>query len=488
MSLVSRPPTPHGSGKREPVSAWGGSAAPHRSVTNTSCRGRRLLSQCLAFTLVLASSSAVVAQTERPRADDRSAPPGRAAGPDRSPRGERPPVRGVESRLPRRDQATVPPIVPDRNRKLNPGDVIEILVDNGPEYSGKFRIFLDGSFDYLIGSTRVAVVAKERTTAQVEAELTGKLKTQLRRPSVRVTLVEIYEPPKPEVAEPPVPRITVLGAVERKGEVELPKPKPLRTVLAEAGLTNDANLGEVRVQQRSGETLVYDFRRHSQDGTILRNGEVVQDLVLQGGEEILIPKQAAPPKPEVVRVNVLGRVGNQGELEVAPGTNLIEVLKRAQAQVLGSDLTRVEVTNGSSPARIVNVQSYAEGNLAANYIVRSGDVIIVREMPVKVRVVGEVNKPGEYYIRDTTTVSQAYNDAGAKNPNGNEKEVRIFRTGADGKSGETRLDLNRIAQRKAEDVVLRNGDVIFVPARQSKRGVMYYLNALSTPLLLFRGF
>ncbi|MBM3459253.1 MAG: hypothetical protein FJX77_12055, partial [Armatimonadetes bacterium] len=324
-------------------------------------------------------------------------------------------------------------------------------------------------------------------TGDLEKDLTNRLKSQLRRPIVRVTLIEAYEPPRPEPMEPEPFRVTVLGAVEKPGELDLLKPKPLRTVLAELGITKDANLGEVQVlRPGANRALVFDYSQFAVSGDIRREGEVVEDYVLQGGEEVRVPARAPEPKQAVLRVEVLGRVGNPGPVELESGFSLLDALKKAGPAHPSADLTQVEISS-SRGAQTVNLESFIAGNPASRYELRSGDRIVFKEKPTKVLVIGEVNQPNEYYIPDDATLLSIYTQAGAKNGNGDDKNIQILRSVA-GKQEILKFNLQEIVSGKKENPRLKNGDVVFVPGRKSKRGALYYLNALSTPLFLFRGF
>ena len=46
--------------------------------------------------------------------------------------------------------------------------------------------------------------------------------------------------------------IAVLGAVSKKGVMDLPEPRPLRTLLAEIGPTERADLSQIRVRYPDG--------------------------------------------------------------------------------------------------------------------------------------------------------------------------------------------------------------------------------------------
>lgn len=91
------------------------------------------------------------------------------------------------------------------------------------------------------------------------------------------------------------------------------------------------------------------------------------------------------------------------------------------------------------------------------------DITIARLRTIQVFVVGEVAQPGAYQLASVATVLNALYAAGGPTERGNFREVRVERGGKAFSS----LDLYEYLMRgsTASDVVLEQGDVVFVPIR-----------------------
>ena len=97
----------------------------------------------------------------------------------------------------------------------------------------------------------------------------------------------------------------------------------------------------------------------------------------------------------------------------------------------------------------VNLEALEDGDLSQNVMLRSGDTIFVPRTEV-VYVFGEVRNPGQYPIRNDTTVLQALSLAGGGTEFAALNRVRIVRT-VDGEQVEIRVQLGDVVQ--PDDIV-----------------------------------
>ena len=106
---------------------------------------------------------------------------------------------------------------------------------------------------------------------------------------------------------------------------------------------------------------------------------------------------------------------------------------------------------------------YLTDDPAANPPLRSGDTITVSEEEYFF-IKGEVRNPGRYPVNDGTTILKAISLAGGFDEFANQKKVELLRA----ENSETvRLVINieRIENRKADDIRILPGDIINVKAR-----------------------
>lgn len=109
---------------------------------------------------------------------------------------------------------------------LGPDDSVTIMALNVEEISKQWRIGPTGELNLpMVGRLKAAGM----TADQLEAAISARLKEYVRDPQVTVFVSDFKSHP-----------VTVSGAVEKPGVLQLEKPTPLFAVLAQAGGTKDA--------------------------------------------------------------------------------------------------------------------------------------------------------------------------------------------------------------------------------------------------------
>lgn len=110
----------------------------------------------------------------------------------------------------------------------------------------------------------------------------------------------------------------------------------------------------------------------------------------------------------------------------------------------------------------------------------AGDTIVVPEAG-SFEVDGEVQKPGSYKLASKTSALGAVAAAGGFSYAANVKEVEILRDIGGGKKASRVMDMEEIALRGANDIRLRDGDIIRVPSepgRFMRRQIVESINSL----------
>lgn len=375
-----------------------------------------------------------------------------------------------------KDEKELPSVI-DRNHHLGPGDVVEIVVENYPDLSKTVRLFTDGTFDYpILGPVQSAGL----TVKELQENLKEGFKKELRRPVVYVNLREIFVPP-PVVVK--IPKITALGAVSHKGEMEFPEPKPLRIVLANIGPLENADLSNIRVRYPDGSARIADFSKFASIGP-----DAVKDVdfEIKGGEEIVLVEKPLIPKPDPIKFTILGAVAKPGTFQTDSAVSILEMLDRAGGPRPGAELEKIEVTGPAHKnTDLVNVEKYIDGDVSANYMAQAGDVIVVKEKPNKVLVVGEVGKKGWVAIDEKATLMSVLLLEGG-GASGDYSKTQLVRRGKDGKAVFQTIDVRQIEKQKKPDVKLEPEDVIFVPKKKAPHGIMDALQKFMTPIWLMR--
>ncbi|MEG5036893.1 SLBB domain-containing protein [Microcoleus sp. AT3-A2] len=218
--------------------------------------------------------------------------------------------------------------------------------------------------------------------------------------------------------------IAVVGEVTRPGTYTLAKEAQSRVQENEMGensglfAASETNGGETVLQQTvtraikmaGGITPVADIRqiqvrRLTRAGTeqiinvnlwqLLEGGDVSQDLALQQGDTVIVPKaenldatqdeQVANSNfsPDTIRVNIVGEVVKPGAIAVLPNTTLNQALvaaggfNKARAEMDSVNLIRLN-PNGTVSQLNIKVDFSATANEETNPKLQNNDVIMVR--------------------------------------------------------------------------------------------------------------
>lgn len=271
---------------------------------------------------------------------------------------------------------------------LGPGDQIEIAVFGYEEYTGAKTILSDGTITLpVIG----IVAAANRTPEQLAQELSSKLQAYLVDPVTTVSLSTL----RPVV-------VNVAGEVQRPGPVELRGLTNAASNSSDASNTSTPTVSSA-LMKAGGITQSADIRqvvvrRVLPDGTsststinlwdALLSDQAPQDLILQDGDSILVPRLVAGEtidrrliarsslSPGTVRVRVVGEVKNPGEIQVPPDSSLSSAVAIAGGPTNDARLSRVAFIRMNEQGKVER-QTVDLQNLTDTYQVQDGDVIIV---------------------------------------------------------------------------------------------------------------
>lgn len=116
--------------------------------------------------------------------------------------------------------------------------------------------------------------------------------------------------------------------------------------------------------------------------------------------------------------------------------------------------------------------------LEAKHLIKDPSVTITVEefKSHRVSVLGEVAKPGEYYLSSQRTVVDVLGKAGWLKPDGADY-VRLTRDNGEGGKKQYRLALNALTSGQSKAMTVQPGDVIFVPKEQQ----FYIQGAVNKP-------
>ena len=115
----------------------------------------------------------------------------------------------------------------------------------------------------------------------------------------------------------------------------------------------------------------------------------------------------------------------------------------------------------------VNINGLLKGDFDNNMFLEAGDIINIPLADVFF-VAGEVNAPGEFPLKEGTTLRQAISMAQGMKFEAATGRGIIFRDDASGKREEMRIDIGAVMNGKKQDVAIMPNDIIIVPNSQFK--------------------
>ena len=180
------------------------------------------------------------------------------------------------------------------------------------------------------------------------------------------------------------------GQVGNSGSTDGP-PTVTRAIQVAGGIQPGANIRDVKIYRRTrnGEQQNIDVNLWR----LLTEGDITEDIVLQEGDTVSVPKAdeliaaevsqvaSASFSPSTIRVNVVGEVDNPGTVDIPPNTPLSQGVLAAggftnRAQKGNVELIRLNL-NGSVTRGSVDI-NFSEGiDEESNPLLRNNDTIVV---------------------------------------------------------------------------------------------------------------
>ena len=170
------------------------------------------------------------------------------------------------------------------------------------------------------------------------------------------------------------------------------------------------------------------------------------------------------------QVAVIGAVEKAGSYELVGRKNLLQIISMAGgfSETAGNEIFILrEGPDGVTSSVAIDLKDLlVNGNQKLNIPIEPNDVINVPvDREIRVFVMGRVTKPGavKAKLSEGMTLLQAIADAGGLAEGAKESAVMITRKDKAGKEQKIKVNLKDIIKGKKKDVVLQEGDVVYVP-------------------------
>lgn len=200
----------------------------------------------------------------------------------------------------------------------------------------------------------------------------------------------------------------------------------------------------IRRGERVFQSSVYDVEANRTKNFALQEGDFVSFLT-----------------PETMRVWVLGAVNAPGQYDIPKPGTISHALAHAGGVRLDGSARHITLLRNKEKISLDAL--IAEG---MNRELLNGDIVIVSENMRRVAVLGEVNRPGVYFLRDEmeASVADAIGMAGGLTKRGPANRVSILRIDDKGALQRIPVDFGRFLQQgeQAFNPPVLPGDIIMV--------------------------
>lgn len=330
-----------------------------------------------------------------------------------------------------------------RDYIIGSGDVVNVDVFDVPELSRDVRVSQTGSVGLPLLPVRLQVAGLTEIQAQQKIAEILEANGLVSHPQVTVSVKERKSKP-----------ITVVGAVVHPMVFQAERPVTLLEVLAEAGgIANDA-----------GDTVI--VTRHEPE-----SAEDPAEPPAIGPED----PAATGSQPSFPKEKPASSGSSPAAATSAPGT-ISPALADAPAKPAASGGAAAAQTGPPVRTNIITVNLnnlLEEGDTQHNLPLQAGDVVTVPHAGI-VYVLGAVGKPGGYVVsNDRTQLStlKVLSLAGGLSRAAKSANAVIIRKDNQGQQHEVPVDLQKVMQRRVEDVQLQPSDILYVPTSGGKQAL-----------------
>lgn len=346
------------------------------------------------------------------------------------------------------------------------GNKLFIYLPGEQSFSEPFEVASDGSILLPeIGKVAVVGVPVKDLEATLKSQL-AEFYTSLDDFYVEIRSRDIF--------------VNVLGYVNEPAQVSIPYDGNIQMVIAKAGgLKPGAQLDRLQVR-RGEQTIEFNYKAYLDSGNLsllpkILSGDTVFVPVspLLGNVQIDFDAQTLSSSGDATdksAVTIMGEVHTPGSYAFKPDMTILDALMRAGGVTRYADVTKVRVIVDQTPT-LFDLKAYLDKpNQNQLSELKAGTTIYVpiivddvNTTSTSVYIMGEVQKPGSYETRDTTTLLDILANSGGPTRFAETRQIKILSA-----SGATKLfDLLAYSEGFEGIAVpaIQPGDVVFVPEK-----------------------
>ena len=249
-------------------------------------------------------------------------------------------------------------------------------------------------------------------------------------------------------------QVNVMGEATAPGTYTLSSFSTIFHALYSAkGVNEIGSLRNVKVA-RKGKIVatldVYDY---------IMNGNIKENICLREGDVVIIPPYEGLAK-------ITGRIKRPMRYEMKKGESLATLLKYAGGFKHNAYKTVLNITRFKGSE--YSIATVKEKDFA-NFMIEDGDLVkvdtILNRYKNRLKIRGAVYHPGIYELgRDIQTVKQLVETADGLLPEAFTSRAVLYRERPNRTREVEALDIEGILNGSAEDVQLRNNDILYIPS------------------------
>lgn len=180
------------------------------------------------------------------------------------------------------------------------------------------------------------------------------------------------------------------------------------------------------------------------------------------------------PKVQITLINmhrpsmrVLGQVQRPGEVLFKEGDTIMDAIAQAGSYASDAWLEKATLTHKGSDKPIpIDLRKLLAGDMSQNYQLQKGDTLYIppEDYQNKIYVLGMVNRPGIYSLKEKTTILDAITLASGPTERGALKSTVVVR-GDPTKPQKVQANLTKLFDKGdlSQNIILQPGDVVIVP-------------------------
>ncbi len=262
-----------------------------------------------------------------------------------------------------RDTVAVKSLSVRNERKVRPGDKLQISVYGHDELPKEAVVGADGTIKYPFMKD---IKVDGMTVEQFSNVLTARLSQYI---GGRAEVVVSFS--QEEMIE-----VIVLGQVNNPGALKIPKNHTIQGAISAAGgATPRCDLNKTRLIRRNPETGLREDITIPLETIIIETGNVEKLKDLQDGDIIFVPAIYG-----AVYANVLGSVRSPGNYPLFPGANVIDVIFLAggpQEEAAIRNIKLIRRIGAAQTEQLVDIETVLKAKGGQVPLVEPGDIIFV---------------------------------------------------------------------------------------------------------------